>query len=153
MHNIYINDGSLNFKYQIPKIMYSTIITSIINIILKQLSLSELTIVSLQKGKNLKSAMNKLKKINKRLQTKFIIFFLLSIMLNLFFWYYISCFCAVYINTQVLLIREALYSFLLSMIYQFGLSLLSGMLRILALRAKKRDKEYLYKISCVILLI
>ena len=153
MHNIYINDGSLNFKYQIPKIMYSTIITSIINIILKQLSLSELTIVSLQKGKNLKSAMNKLKKINKRLQTKFIIFFLLSNILNLFFWYYISCFCAVYINTQVLLIREALYSFLLSMIYQFGLSLLSGMLRILALRAKKRDKEYLYKISCVILLI
>ena len=153
MHNIYINDGSLNFKCQIPKIMYSTIITSIINIILKQLSLSELTIVSLQKGKNLKSAMNKLKKINKRLQTKFIIFFLLSNILNLFFWYYISCFCAVYINTQVLLIREALYSFLLSMIYQFGLSLLSGMLRILALRAKKRDKEYLYKISCVILLI
>ena len=74
-------------------------------------------------------------------------------MLNLFFWYYISCFCAVYINTQILLIIDTLYSFLLSMIYPFGLNLLPVMFRIPALRAKNKDKECLYKISGLIALI
>ena len=153
MHNIYVNEGSLSFLYQIPQILYSTVISAIINIILKQLSLSELTILSLKKENDYNIAVNKSKKLNRCIKIKFIIFFLLSIMLNLFFWYYISCFCAVYINTQILLIKDTLYSFLLSVIYPFGLNLLPGMFRIPALRAKNKDKECLYKISGFITLI
>ena len=71
----------------------------------------------------------------------------------LFFWYFISCFCAVYKNTQMILIEDTLVSFALSMIYPFGLNLLPGMFRIPALRAVKKDKKCFYKISMILALI
>lgn len=65
----------------------------------------------------------------------------------LFFWYFISGFCAVYKNTQLILIENTLISFLISMISPFGTNLLPGFFRIPALRAKKKNKSCLYKIS------
>jgi hypothetical protein len=65
----------------------------------------------------------------------------------LFFWYFISCFCAVYKNTQLILIKDTLLSFALSMLYPFGLNLLPGIFRIPALRAERKDKNCLYKFS------
>ncbi len=70
-----------------------------------------------------------------------------------FFWYYISCFCAVYKNTQIILIDDTLLSFALSMLYPFGLNLIPGMFRIPALRSDKGDKQGLYKISLYIALL
>ena len=71
----------------------------------------------------------------------------------IFFWHFISCFCAVYVNTQMILIKDTLISFCLSMVYPFGINLFPGMFRIPALRAKKRDKECIYKTSSIIALI
>ena len=71
----------------------------------------------------------------------------------LFFWYFISCFCAVYENTQKILIKDTLVSFALSMVYPFGLNLLPGFFRIPALRDEKADKKCLYKISTYVALI
>ena len=81
---------------------------------------------------------------------KFLIFFAVSIILLIFFWYFISCFCAVYVNTQAILIKDTVFSFGLSMIYPFGLYFVPGFFRIPALRDKKRDKKCLYKISRLI---
>ena len=39
------------------------------------------------------------------------------------------------------------------MLYPFGLNLLPGILRIPALRAQKKDKKCLYKISTIVALI
>ena len=71
----------------------------------------------------------------------------------LFFAYFISCFCAVYKNTQIILIKNTLLSFTLSMIYPFGLNLLPGLFRIPALKASNKDKKCLYKISKIIAII
>ena len=71
----------------------------------------------------------------------------------IFFWYFISCFCAVYKNTQLILIKNTLISFGLSMIYPFGLNLLPGFFRIPALRAVKRNMKILYNISLIIAFI
>ncbi len=70
-----------------------------------------------------------------------------------FFWYYISCFCAVYNNTQKILIKVTLVSFGLSMAYPFGLNLLPGIFRIPSLRAEKKDKKCLYGFSKIVALI
>ena len=153
MHTIYINKGFLSFLSQIPQILYSTIITAIINVILKKLSLSEQSILSIKKQKKYNDAMEESKKIDKCIKVKFIIFFILEFLLNIFFWYFISVFCAVYNNTQILLIKDTIYSFCLSMIYPYGLNLLPGLFRIPSLRAKNKDKEYLYRISCLFALI
>ena len=98
-------------------------------------------------------AVKKSKKIEKCINIKFTIFFILSFILLLFFWYFISCFCAVYNNTQSILIKDTLVSFALSMLYPFGLNLLPGMLRIPAIRAKNKDKKCIYKASGIIAMI
>ena len=133
--------------------IYSTLISSIINILLKTLSLSEKSILELKKEDKVKEIQEKSKFIRICMKIKFILFFILSVLLMIFFWYFISCFCGVYINTQKILINDTLISFGLSMLYPFGLNLLPGLFRIPALKAKKQDNECLYRTSNIIALI
>ena len=155
MHKIYIDNGIFKniIVYQIPQLLYSSNISAIINTILKLLSLSERNILNIKNEKNIVIAYKKSKAAKKCIFLKFSIFFILGNILLLFFWYYISCFCVVYNNTQIILIKDTLLSFALSMIYPFGLNLLPGIFRITALRAKGKDKEVLYKISAIVALI
>ena len=153
MHNVYKNNGSYDLILQIPQILYSTIITSNINVILKYLSLSEKSLLNIKKEINIKKCISKSKKIERCLKIKFVIFFIFSFLFMLFFWYFISCFCAVYKNTQSILLKDTLMSFLLSMIYPFGLNLIPGIFRIPALRSSKRNCKYLYKFSTIIAFI
>ena len=153
MHKIMVNNGEFDFIFHIPQILYSTAISAMSNMILKRLSLSELHILSIKQEKNIKSAQSRSKKILSCLKIKFIIFFIISLLFMLFFWYFISGFCAVYKNTQLILIENTLISFLISMIYPFGTNLLPGCFRIPALRAKKKNKNCLYKISGLVALI
>ena len=151
MHKVYEDNGSFNLMYQIPQILYSSVISTVINMILKQLSLSEKNILEVKEENNILRAIEKSKKIDSCLKKKFILFFIISFILMSFFWYFISCFCAVYHNTQIILIKDTLISFITSMIYPFGINLLPGMFRIPALRAK--NKECLYKTSLIIALL
>ena len=153
MNKIYDDNGSYNFIYQLPQILYSTVVSAIINMILKRLSLSEKQIIQLKQEENIQKCEEKGKSIQKCLQIRFIIFLALTSILMLFFWYFISCFCAVYENTQTILIKDTLVSFALSMAYPFGLNLLPGFFRIPALRAPNKDKKILYIISTYVALI
>jgi chemotaxis protein histidine kinase CheA len=147
MNKIYEDNGSYNILTTLPQIFYSSVVSAVINMILKKLSLTESQILEIKKEKDKKKAQDKAKKTKYSLSIKLIIFLVLSIILMLFFWYFISCFCAVYINTQKQLIGDTFLSFGLSMLYPFGLNLLPGLFRIPALRAPKKDKKYKYKIS------
>ena len=139
--------------FQIPQILYSSVISTVINMILKMLSLSEKNILSIKQQNNIKTAIQRANKIENCLIIKFVIFFLIGHLFIFFFWYFISCFCAVYTNTQIILIKDTLISFALSMIYPFGINLLPGILRIPALRAKDKNKKLLYQISGFIALV
>ena len=153
MNKINENKGSYNFLFQIPQILYSTVVSGIINMLLKLLSLSEKQILKIKLEKDFLIAQKKSKQINMFLKIRLTIFFILSFILMIFFWYFISCFCSVYKNTQMILIKDTLISFAISMIYPFGLNLLPGMFRIPALRAQKKDKKCLYNTSNIIALI
>jgi len=153
MNKINENHGKYNLLFRIPQILYLTIISAIINIILKWLSLSEKQILSIKKEKHYSNAINTSNSIIKCLKVKIAIFFSLSFLLMLFFWYFISCFCAIYKNTQKILIIDTLISFGLSMVYPFGLNLIPGFFRIPALRDKDKNKKYLYTLSGYLALI
>ena len=150
MHKIYEDEGSFNFIYQIPQILYSTIISTVISIIIKFLSLSEKNILNIKKEKDKENKENKKNKTIKCLNIKFFVFFLLNFLFLIFFWYYLSSFCAVYKNTQKHLIKDALLSFGLSLLYPFGINLIPGFFRIPALKTKNEDKECLYIVSKII---
>ena len=147
------DNGVFNIIYQIPQILYSSVISSIINIILKQLSLSEKNILQIKANNNMKNSLRISRKIELYIKVKFIIFFILGFIFMSFFWYFISCFCAVYINTQMILIKDTLISFATSMLYPFGLNLIPGFFRIPSLRAKKNNKKCIYNLSLIIALI
>jgi len=107
----------------------------------------------MKKEKDLEKCKQKANKIKNTLKLKLIIFLIFSSILMLFFWYFISCFCAAYKNTQIILIEDTLISFITSMIYPLGLKLLPGMVRIPALKAPNKDKKYNYKISRILNLL
>ena len=104
----------------------------------------------MKKEKDLEKCKQKANKIKNNLKLKLIIFLVLSSILMLFFWYFISSFCAVYGNTQHILIEDTFISFGTSMLYPFGLKIVPTIFRIPALRAPKRDRKYLYKISLLL---
>ena len=153
MHKVYEDKGAFNILFQIPQILYSTVISAVINMILKMLSLSEKNLLQLKEEKDPLKISQKAKNIEKYIKIKFILFFILNFIFMSFFFYFISCLCAVYINTQMILLKDTLISFALSMIYPFGLNLLPGFFRIPSLRGENKDKNCLYKFSTIIALI
>ena len=146
MHKIYEDEGSYNFIYQIPQILYSSIISNSITILVRLLALSENSILKIKGNKD----NNEISRIVKYLFFKFIIYFVLSFIFLVFFWFYLSSFCAVYKNTQLHLIKDTAISFSLSSLYPFGLCLLPGILRIPSLKSSKKNMECIYKISKII---
>ena len=148
LDQIYNDQGNFNFVYQLPQIIYSTVISSFIIKIIKYLSLTENNILKLKEKKNINEQASKLFKC---LFIKFLLFFILIFIFLILIWYYLSCFCAVYRNTQNHLLKDTLTSYGLSILYPFITSLLPGLLRIPSLNNKNR--EILYKISKIMQLI
>ena len=104
-------------------------------------------ITKIKQRKNIKKLNKIVKKIIIILKIKFILFFIISFCFIIIFAFYIICFCGIYINTQVHLIKDTLISLGLSSIFSFGIYLFPGLLRIPALKAKIKNKKCLYKIS------
>ena len=151
IHQIKEDGGKFNFGYQIRQIIYSSFISSCLDMVVRFLSLSERNILEIKHEKQITNLDKKIKIILKRLSYKFILFFIISFILLLFFWYYISCFGSVYKNTQVYLIKDSLISFGFSLLYPVGLYLIPGLFRIPSLKDPKR--ENLYKFSKIIQLL
>ena len=153
MHKIYMDEGNYNFIYQIPQIIYSSLISGIINAIIKYLSLSQDNIVKLKQSKKKKNLEERHRELLTNLKIKFIIFFIISFILLLMCWYYITCFCGVFINTQIHLIKDSIVSFAMGLLYPFGIYLIPGIFRIPALSDTKKNKKYLYQFSSILQMI
>ena len=82
------------------------------------------------------------------LKKKFRLFLLFSLLISILFWYYLGCFCSVYENTQIHLIKNTLISFGLSFLYPFGFYLIPAIFRIISLN---KNNELLYKVSKIII--
>ena len=147
MHKIYEDKGKFNILYQIPQIIYSTIISKAIDGIIRTLALSQDNIVELKKEKEKKDIDMRHTKLIRKLKIKFIFFFLITIFILLFFWYYETCFCGIYVNTQMHLIKDSLISLIIGLLYPIIMYLIPGGFKILSLRAEKQNRKYMYKIS------
>ena len=152
---MYEKKGSFDFIYQLPQIIYSTIISGVFITIINYLSLTEKNILEIKsaKEKKDKNIMEIVSKVKRCISIKNILFFVFNFLGLTCFWYYLGCFCAVYKNTQIPLIKDTIFSFILSLLFPFALCLLPGILRIPALNAQKQDKECKYKLSKVLQLI
>ena len=152
IHKIYEDGGSYNIVYFLPQIIYSFIISHFFSTVLKYIFVSERSIVEIKKEPLLEEAKNKVDKVKRGLIIKYITFFVTGILFLILFWYYLSSFCAVYKNSQVILIKNTFLSFLVSLLYPFIINILPGIFRIPSL-GNNNDKELFYKISKFIQLL
>ena len=150
MRHIYKNEGRYNLLYQIPQVLYSTIISSVMTYILKILSLSQNDLIKIRKESDKNKAKKMANNCKKCLKIKLYVFFAIGFCLVIFCWYYITAFGAVYPNTQMHLIKDTLISFGISMLYPFVINLIPGLMRIPALLSKNKDRECMYKISQIL---
>ena len=82
---------------------------------------------------------------------KFIIFFVLNLIILILFWFYLTCWNAIYQNTKVYLIKNTFISFGISLVYPFLINIFPVILRMNALKNNK--KQYLYKVSKIVQLL
>ena len=151
MHKILEDKGDYNFIYQLPQIAYSTVISFVIESFLNFLALSEEDVLSIKQEKVAKKVKGDAEEVLRKLQIKFLIFFILSFCSILIFWYYVACFCAVYVNTQYHLMSDSLISFGSSQITPFGISLIPAIFRIYSLKSRKQYFFILSKIFQLLL--
>ena len=147
IHQIYEDQGRFNFLYQLPDAVYSSIISLIISFILKKLALTQKDILTLKRNPKKKLI---IQDVIKYYKIKSLIYFFINLFCSVFFWYYLAAFGAVYRNTQISLIKSTLMSYGLSIVYPFGIYIIPGIFRILALKSKKHNKECFYKLSQII---
>ena len=146
MHEIYLNK-KYKLSYFFPQIIYSIIVYSIINDIIKLYSLSQKDIIEIKHVKNKSNLNAKVINTVKCLNIKFISFFTFSFIFLFLFWFYLSSFCAVYKKIQIYLFFNVLISFLLLLFFPFISCLFPCFFRIPSLR---NPGKYLYKISQII---
>ena len=154
MHKIYKDDGKFNFEYQFSNIIFSSIISIfILRLILQFLVLTDKDLLEVkQQGNKKQSIFVKDKKL-KCMKIKFTIFFILNFIMLILFWYYLTCFNAIYRNTQVYLIENTCISFGISFFYPFIINILPMIIRISSINSLKKNKRYKYKISQFLQLI
>ena len=151
IHEIYSEKCEYNFIYQLPQIIYSAVIISVINTIVKYLSLTEKSIIKFKNEQSNKGLHLKMEELINYLKKKIIIFYVISYIFLLFCWYYLACFCAVYKNTQIHFIKDTVISFGISLTYPIGLYLIPGIFRIASIKNKK--KKTMYEFSQIIQLL
>ena len=152
IHNIYIFNGSFDLETQLPLALYSSVISIVLDKPLSLLALSNDNIIHFKN--NISNNIAKRGKILIfYLKTKFLLYFILSFIFLLFFWYYITMFGIIYKNTQYHLLKDTLISFCLSLIYPFGIYLLPGFFRIPSLSNPRKKRKCLFNFSKILQLL
>ena len=159
MHKMFLDYGKYNFIQQIPQIIYSTLVSKLIEILLCFLSMTDNYCYQIKKSKNLNRNKikksknlnrNKIKKIKKLIKIKIIFFYIFTLVMFGFYWYLITCFCAVYKNTQMAFIKDSLSSFILDNIIPLVIYLIPSLLRMISLKKNLLCSKHLYQLSNLI---
>ena len=149
MHKIFLNYGKYNFIQQIPQIIYTTIISQLLEVFLCYLSLTDKNMYQIKKMTHIINK-NMIRKILDCIKIKVAIFYVFTFIFLIFYWYTVTLFCAIYENTQISFIKDSLLSFLLGIIYPFIIYLIPSVLRTIALRNSKSNLKCIYKLSDII---
>ena len=154
LHQIYEDEGKFNFGYQYPYIIISAIISTVVlRIMLQVLILTDKDILEVKQQETRPLAFIMKKQKLKNIKIKYSLFFVINFILLSLFWYYLTCFNAVYKNTQVYLIENTFISFAFSLFYPFIINIFPTLLRNCAIHSSDKNQECLYKFSQIIQLI
>ena len=95
MHKIYEEKGKFDFIYNIPQMLYSSLISEFINEIIQTLALTNSNIIILKKNTDKRNIKRRKKETLKTIKIKFALFFIITLPLLVAFWFYLACFCEI----------------------------------------------------------
>ena len=143
--------GKYDFAQHIPRIIFSIIISQIIQLFICYLCYTDKHFYKIKDLRSDKINKHKIHKILKCIKIKLKGFFSFSAVLFVFYWYLITTFYAVYPNARTALIKNFILSFSIDLIYPFILYVLPVGLRVISLKdIEKKRYKYLYRISSFI---
>ncbi len=148
MHKKYTDNEDSSFVDKIPQLLFSLLVSHAMEVILCFLSMTDKHIYEIKALPKLEQNDQRMFDIVDKIRKKLIAFFVFTFLVFLFHWYFISAFCAVYQNTQVIFLRDSGISILNSLIDPFLIYGATTLLRYLSLLKCCRKKACcLYKVS------
>ena len=151
MHNVYKSGRKYNFFEQLFQMAISTLISQSLQIFLNYLTMTDIHYYFIKTLTKDKINKGKILSIINCIKYKIIIFYVFTFLLFLFYWYVVSAFCAVYVNTQRIFITNSVLSFCLGLLCPFAIYTIPTGLRFLALSTKKRKNlKIVYCLSNII---
>ena len=118
--------------------VYSSILSSTFLIILKLICLTHNSVRALRKIKDVKLAKEKSKCVFRCIKLRIFIYYILSFAFILVFGFYVLSFCAIFENTQIVLIKSTFTSWVISLIYPFIIFLIASFIRSLSYSCKSK---------------
>ena len=148
IHLYFLNGVKFDFTQHILQIVLSIIITHVIEILLCYLSLTDRSIYQIKGLAKHEENKEKIFEIMNKMKIKLLIFFFSIFLVSIFYWYFISAFCAVYKNTQKIFIIVCVISLLIFLIDPFIVYALVTLVRFLSIkRINNKKVKCLYTIS------
>ena len=148
IHEIYETKNNNDIGKFIPYIFASFIISYVLDRLIRFFSLSDNNILSVSKEVLYNNAKIKAYKSRKILFYKYICFYSLGIASIIMFGYYLATFGAVYKNTQFILIKNALISYVIYLVFPFIMIALPSIFRRYAL--KDATRQWMFDLSRVL---
>ena len=166
MHRKYTEGENFTFVQKLPQLIFTILVSDAIEVILCFLSMTDKHIYDVkalvrdqkEKNKKEKNDISDKKELGQKIMNildvmkrKLVSFFVFTFLLFLFYWYFISAFCAVYQNTQVIFLRDSGISFITSFFESLFIYGITNILRAISLSLCCRKKlGCVYKISDLI---
>ena len=126
------------FWSNISNTVYSSILSSTFLIILKFISLTHNSIRALRKMKNVELAKKKSVCLLRCIKLRIFIYYILSFAFLIIFGFYVLCFCAIFENTQLILVRSTFTSWLISLLYPFIICFITSLFRSLSFTCESK---------------
>ena len=126
------------FWDNIANTIYSSILSTTLLIILKLICLTHNSVRGLRKLKDVSYARKQSVCVLRCIKIRVTIYFILSLAFLFIFGFYNLCFCAIFENTQIELIKSTFTSWLISLLYPFVICLITSLFRALAFKYKNR---------------
>ena len=146
IYHLYEAEGKYSFTYYIAKNSISMAISTIILLLMKYLVFGVNIIFSIRYLEKEVFA-QKTRIIIKTIHKKNTIFFVISLIFNIFMWYFSICFCLAYYNNQIVIISNVFVVLAEITLYPFLFSLICVLIRHIALNDEKKSKVMLYKFN------
>ena len=159
MNSIYENGSVFDDTVLINSLPSAVVSTVLIRLMTDFLVLTEKGVLNAKNQKTEDKANEKKKNVLKNACIKIPIFFIINIILLIFFWFYLTCFNAVFPNTQIYLAINTVLSFAMTNIFPLLYNLVPAFFRNDILKNKKikkiklktsneyKDAEYVYSVS------